>query len=59
MKPNLDAIFSSLRDFDLADCIALAPTAAELAELIGWIEYQDANPDWPAHERLRPPGVGR
>jgi hypothetical protein len=39
------------RALDLADCIALAPTAAELAELIGWVEYQDANPDWPAHVR--------
>ncbi len=39
------------RALDLADCMALAPTAAELDELVGWLEYQDANPEWPEHVR--------
>jgi hypothetical protein len=39
------------RALDLADCVALAPTPAELHELTGWVEDQDANPDWPAHVR--------
>jgi hypothetical protein len=37
------------RAIDLGDCVALAPTATELRELSPWVEYQDANPDWPAH----------
>lgn len=37
------------RGIDLADCIALAPTADELAIVLSWLEQQDANPDWPAH----------
>jgi hypothetical protein len=37
------------RGLDLADCIALAPTAGELTEAKPWVAYQDANPDWPAH----------
>ena len=37
------------RGTDLADCVALAPTAAELAALTPWLHRQDANPDWPAH----------
>lgn len=39
------------RALDLADCVALAPTRAELRALIGWVEQQDLNPDWPAHVR--------
>ena len=39
------------RALDLGDCMALAPTATELAELTGWLEYQDANREWPAHVR--------
>lgn len=37
------------RAIDLGDCVALVPTAEELRALLPWIEYQDANPDWPAH----------
>ena len=37
------------RAIDLGDCVALAPTAEELRTLLPWIEYQDANPHWPAH----------
>ena len=37
------------RGTDLPDCVALAPTAAELAESLPWVAFQDANPDWPAH----------
>lgn len=39
------------RGIDLVDCLALSPTAEELAEIAPWLEYQDANPDWPAHTR--------
>jgi hypothetical protein len=39
------------RGLDLQDCIALAPTAGELDEITGWLENQDANPDWPDHVR--------
>jgi hypothetical protein len=39
------------RGIDLADCIALAPTADELAAILPWLERQDANPDWPSHAR--------
>lgn len=37
------------RGIDLGDCIALAPTVSELAEVLPWLEQQDANPDWPTH----------
>lgn len=37
------------RGLDLADCIALAPTAAELSTAHAWLATQDANPDWPEH----------
>jgi hypothetical protein len=37
------------RGIDLPDCIALAPTAKELRDLLPWVQYQDANPDWPEH----------
>lgn len=39
------------RRTDLDDCIALAPTKAELDEALPWVEYQDANELWPAHVR--------
>lgn len=37
------------RGLDLADCVALAPTPAELERLEPWVAAQDLNPDWPAH----------
>jgi hypothetical protein len=39
------------RGLDLPDCLALAPTPAELAETVAWLEPQDLNPHWPAHVR--------
>ena len=39
------------RGTDLPDCIALAPTAEELAECVPWLEVQDGNELWPAHVR--------
>jgi hypothetical protein len=39
------------RGTDLPDCIALAPTAEELAECQPWLEAQDGNELWPAHVR--------
>jgi hypothetical protein len=39
------------RAIDLPDCVALKPTAEELRALRPWLEYQDANPDWPDHVR--------
>jgi hypothetical protein len=39
------------RGTDLGDCLALAPTTEELRGALPWLEYQDANPDWPAHVR--------
>ena len=39
------------RGTDLADCIAMAPTAAELGEAEPWLAEQDANPLWPDHVR--------
>jgi hypothetical protein len=37
------------RGTDLRDCVALAPTAGELAALRPWLHDQDANPEWPTH----------
>jgi hypothetical protein len=37
------------RGTDLPDCLALAPSAAELAAAIPWVAHQDAHPGWPAH----------
>jgi hypothetical protein len=37
------------RGTDLPDCIALAPTAEELAECMPWLDLQDGNELWPAH----------
>lgn len=39
------------RGIDIQDCVALAPTSAELEEIRPWLEDQDTNPDWPAHTR--------
>ena len=47
------------RGIDLGDCVALAPTAAELAAIMPWLEYQDLNPDWPAHVRATVADLGR
>ena len=49
MKVKLFALCD--RGTDLPDCIALAPTAEELSEAQGWVEFQDANPGWPDHVR--------
>lgn len=39
------------RGTDLADCIALAPTAEELDDALPWLEEQDAHPQWSDHVR--------
>lgn len=61
---RLDLLRSKLfalcdRAIDLADCLALAPSATELAELLPWIQEQDANPDWPAHVQATLADLGR
>jgi len=47
------------RGIDLGDCLALAPTAEELATIVPWVAVQDINPDWPAHVRATLADVGR
>lgn len=47
------------RGTDLGDCLALAPTPAELSTAQPWLEYQDANPNWPAHTRNVIADLGR
>jgi hypothetical protein len=47
------------RGTDLPDCVALAPTAPELAEALPWVSFQDANPDWPAHVAATLADLGR
>lgn len=37
------------RGLDLGDCLALAPTADELAQSEAWLAAQDQHPGWPAH----------
>lgn len=37
------------RGTDLTDCIALGPTADELADAEPWLVQQDSTPLWPAH----------
>jgi hypothetical protein len=37
------------RGLDLADCLALRPTALEIAALEPWVARRDTNPEWPAH----------
>lgn len=39
------------RGIDLADCMALAPTASELDECMPWLVLQDGNELWPEHVR--------
>jgi hypothetical protein len=39
------------RGTDFADCLALAPTEAELGAILPWLTEQDANPMWPEHVR--------
>jgi hypothetical protein len=36
---------------DREDCIALAPTANELADILPWLECQDTNELWPEYVR--------
>ena len=40
------------RGIDLLDCVALAPSQAELDKIVPWLEQQDAHPQWPAHVRI-------
>ncbi len=47
------------RGLDLPDCVALAPTPAELAEAIDWLTPQDLHPHWPAHVRATLGDVAR
>ncbi len=47
------------RGIDLGDCLALAPTTAELQAWLPLIERQDAHPDWPAHVRATLADVAR
>jgi len=47
------------RGLDLADCLALAPRADEVAAFLPWIEQQDLNPDWPAHVRATLEDLGK
>ncbi|HRC57513.1 MAG TPA: hypothetical protein PKU97_16380 [Kofleriaceae bacterium] len=37
------------RGTDLPDCLALAPTAEELADCVPWLEVRDGNELWPEH----------
>ncbi len=37
------------RGTDLADCIAMSPTAEELEAAEPWLAVRDANPMWPDH----------
>ncbi len=39
------------RQQDFGDCVALAPTALELATCLPWIVDRDTNPLWPDHVR--------
>ena len=47
------------RGLDLGDCIALAPTRAELHAIQPWLEQQDGHPDWPAHVSATLADLGR
>lgn len=37
------------RGVDIEDCLALGPTADELAECLPWLEQRDGNELWPKH----------
>lgn len=39
------------RGTDLIDCVALAPSVAEIADAVPWVVEQDAHPQWPVHVR--------
>lgn len=39
------------RATDLQDCVALKPTAEELADALLWVQAQDTNDEWPTHVR--------
>jgi hypothetical protein len=47
------------RGFDLQDCVAMQPSAEELANALPWLEQQDLNPDWPAHVRSTVEDLGQ
>jgi hypothetical protein len=47
------------RRTDLGDCLALAPMPEELAEALPWVEYQDANEQWPQYVREMFSELGR
>jgi uncharacterized nucleotidyltransferase DUF6036 len=47
------------RALDLADCLALAPAASELAAIAPWLAVQDLHPDWPEHVRRTLADLGR
>ncbi len=57
LKSKLFALVD--RGIDLEDCIALKPTADELAECLSWLEQQDSNEEWPAHVRDTLAKLGR
>lgn len=40
------------RGTDVLDCVALAPTSAELDEALPWLSERDGNASWPEHVRL-------
>jgi len=51
---RLDLLRSKLfglcdRARDLGDCVALAPTRAEISVIAPWLAEQDGNPDWSEH----------
>jgi hypothetical protein len=47
------------RGVDVEDCLALKPTADELAECLPWLEQQDGNELWPQHIRDTLAALGR
>lgn len=57
LKTKLFALCDRGEDID--DCVALAPTAEELAEALPWVERQDANELWPDHVRATIADLGR
>lgn len=57
LKSKLFALVD--RNIDLEDCIALKPTADELAECLPWLEQQDGNEEWPAYARDTLAKLGR
>lgn len=54
---RLDLLMTKLfalcdRQQDIDDCVALAPTAQELDQCLGWLYERDGNPYWPENVRL-------